>query len=481
MAKPKPKRQPAQRLTAVAVATMKPGKRRREIPDADSGGLKLIVQPSGTKSWAVKFRRPNGKLVKLTLGPVDQSGREAASEPQIGDPLTLKAARVLALTLVRQRARNVDVFAEHHSTRRRQRSALMEASAYTYPHAVRAFIDDHRVDRTGQKPRRWREVAKLLGLAYPLAGGEPTHIKHGLCDRWREKPIASINGDDIYSVIEEARRSGVPGLVRRNTGTSDPRGRRMADALGTMFKWLQKHRRIATDPCFGIHRPPPPAARDRVLNAKTDVRAADELRWFWTACEAVGPPFGALCKLLLLTGCRLNEIARMTRDELSDDLATLRLPGTRTKNGLPHNVPLPLLAREIIANMPQLAGCNYMFSTNGKTPVSGFSKYKARFDAVMLAAAKAEQGRTTTLTPWRLHDLRRSCSTGMASIGIPPHIIEAALNHVSGAKSGVAGTYNREQYEPEKRAALERWADHVAGIVNGYARAGNFVPLREPA
>ena len=111
-----------------------------------------------------------------------------------------------------QRARNVDVFAEQHITRRRQRSALVEASARTYPHAVRAFIDDHRVDRTGQKPRRWREVAKLLGLAYPPDGGEPTHIKHGLCDRWREKSIASINGDDIYSVIEEARRSGVPGL-----------------------------------------------------------------------------------------------------------------------------------------------------------------------------------------------------------------------------------------------------------------------------
>ena len=145
-----------------------------------------------------------------------------------------------------------------------------------------------------------------------------------------------------------------------------------------------------------------------------------------------------MCKLLLLTGCRLNEIARMTRDELSDEIATLRLPGTRTKNGLPHNVPLPPLARDIIASMPQLAGCNYVFSTNGKTPVSGFSKYKARLDAVMLSAAKAELGRTATFSPWRLHDLRRSCSTGMASIGIAPHIIEAALNHVSGAKGGAA-------------------------------------------
>jgi len=68
--------------------------------------------------------------------------------------------------------------------------------------------------------------------------------------------------------------------------------------------------------------------------------------------------------------------------------------------------------------------------------------------------------------PWRLHDLRRTAATGMADIGIPPHIVEAALNHVSGAKAGVAGTYNRAAYANEKRAALERWALHIERLVS---------------
>jgi integrase len=148
-------------------------------------------------------------------------------------------------------------------------------------------------------------------------------------------------------------------------------------------------------------------------------------------------------------------------------MAMLRLAGARTKNDRPHDVPLARLARLIIAGIPRMAGCDYVFSTNGRTPISGFSKYKQRLDAAMLEQAKAEQGTTATIEPWRLHDLRRTFATGMAGIGIVPHVIEAALNHVSGAaKGGVAGIYNRETYEPEKREALDKWANHVAGIVN---------------
>src|SRR5271163_3083046 len=103
---------------------------------------------------------------------------------------------------------------------------------------------------------------------------------------------------------------------------------------------------------------PPPAKRDRVLNVKTDAKNADELRFFWQSTDVVGEPFGSLLQLLLITGCRLNELARLTRDELSDDLATIRLRGHRTKNGLPHDVPLPPLARDIIKGVPKLAGCS---------------------------------------------------------------------------------------------------------------------------
>ena len=105
----------------------------------------------------------------------------------------------------------------------------------------------------------------------------------------------------------------------------------------------------------------------------------------------MGYPFGDLCKLLLLTGSRREEVARMTWAELADDLSTLRLPGNRTKNHMPHNVPLSALAREILAGAPKISDV-YVFSTNGTTPISGFSKYKTRLDALMLAQAAKEKG-----------------------------------------------------------------------------------------
>jgi integrase len=125
-------------------------------------------------------------------------------------------------------------------------------------------------------------------------------------------------------------------------------------------------------------------------------------------------------------------------------------------------VPLAPLARDILKSVTADAGL--LFTTTGRSPVSGFSKIKSRLDNSM------------SIPPWRLHDLRRTAATGMAGIGVAPHIVEACLNHVSGAKAGVAGTYNRAAYEPEKRAALERWADHITGIVSG--RAAKVVALR---
>jgi integrase len=157
--------------------------------------------------------------------------------------------------------------------------------------------------------------------------------------------------------------------------------------------------------------------------------------------------------LLLLTGCRRDELAELIRDELSDDCAIIRLPGERTKK--PHDVLLPPFAIEVMRRRRERTpeGCRYLFSTNGRTPVSGFSKIKPRLDAAMLALARSERGEDFVISPWRIHDLRRTCSTGMGDIGIAPHIIEAVINHISGTKGGVAGVYNRACYETEKREA----------------------------
>jgi integrase len=153
----------------------------------------------------------------------------------------------------------------------------------------------------------------------------------------------------------------------------------------------------------------------------------------------------------------LNELAKLEEDEVSDDM--ISLPGARVKNGRPHDVPLAPLARDILAGVERIPNCKFVFSTTGKSPISGFSKLKTRIGKLM-----ADSG--VEVPPWRFHDLRRTAATRMGDIGVLPHVIEAALNHVSGAKASVAGIYNRALYASEKRDALERWADRVKEIVS---------------
>ena len=208
------------------------------------------------------------------------------------------------------------------------------------------------------------------------------------------------------------------------------------------------------------------------LPCATEFLKPEELRWFWAATEQIGEPFGALLKLLLLTGCRREEVAGLRWSELSEDGMTWNIPSMRTKNWREHIVPFPPIARDLIGSVKRV-GNKFVFTTNGKVPVSSFSRIKERLDGLMLKAAQ-EQARATGGDPdavhiprWRLHDLRRTCATGMAGIGIQPHVVEAVLNHVSGAKAGVAGVYNVHSYSAEKTAALERWTAHVEALVTG--------------
>jgi integrase len=266
-------------------------------------------------------------------------------------------------------------------------------------------------------------------------------------------------------------------VAARNRDISDARGRALLAALSSMFSWLKRQRRVESNPCAGVHRPEGPEARDRVLTA-------DEMRWLWRACESVDAPlapgaprpFGPLLKVLLLTGQRRNEVAGMTRDELSDDGATWNIPRSRTKNGRAHVVPLPPLVRNLIDSVKAKPDSNLVFTTTGRTPVSGWSRAKARLDAAMLDIARKERRHDAVVRPWRLHDLRRSFVTGLIELHVPPHVVELAVNHISGIRAGVAGTYNRSELLSERRDALERWAVHVQGLVTGMS--DKVVPMK---
>jgi integrase len=436
----------AKQLTAAAVERLRPSKRRCEIPDGGCAGLYLIIQPSGAKSWALRFRRPNGAPAKLTLGKVDLTNNESDSEPVIGAPLTLASARRLATELHHQRARGKDVVAARHRAKL-EREARGEK---TFGRTAIDFIEQHAKRRN----RRWEEQARLLGVR-AADDGVLELIPKGLADRWRDREIADISGDDIHLMVDECRERGVPGLERRAEGPSESQALRMYAALSKMFKWLVKRRRISASPVVGVARPHTPRSRDHVLSNA-------EIVAYWRAAEAERKEVAAVLKLLLLLGQRLGEVRGMRRrSELSDDGAVWTIPGERTKNRRTHVVPMPPLVRGILASVPNSG--DLVFTTDGSAAITIGSKIKSRLDHAM------------KISGWRLHDIRRSCATGMAEIGIAPHIVEAVLNHVSGHKAGVAGVYNRALYAAEKKAALERWAAHIEGLISG--KPAKVVPL----
>jgi integrase len=162
---------------------------------------------------------------------------------------------------------------------------------------------------------------------------------------------------------------------------------------------------------------------------------------------------------------------------------TLHLPGERTKNKRPHDVPLSKQAQEILKRVPKISNV-YVFvngrniTTSRKASMGNFSLLKSQLDLLMLDIATKDRNEAVTILRWQVHDLRRTVSTSMNSLKILPHVVEPLLNHIStGAKAGVAGTYNRYTYDDEKRDAVDRWGNYVENIVSG-RDLRNVVPLR---
>jgi integrase len=446
-------------LTAAAIKKLKAGAERQEIRDLGAQSLYLVIQPkSGHKSFATRFRDQRGKPVKLTLGPVDLGGAEPTDQPSLAvhldTPLTLSMARTLVAEVHRQRALGRDVVADCAAIKRRRRT-VEETITDGYASVARRFIDEYAMVRT----RKWRVTARHLGLAYPKHGGAPEIISNSLAERWTDRPISEIDSDLIWVTIDEVRRLGVPGLERRSRGPTEVQARMALAALSSMFTWAAHQRMIKRNPCLGVYRPKPPTPRDRVLDNIEIIK-------FWAAAETERVEVAVALKLLLLTGGRLNEVAGMRFSELSADLTVWTLPGTRTKNKRAHIVPLPPLARRLLATVPRIEGCDYVVTAGGRTPVpvNSWGAIKQRLDLKMQTAS------------WRLHDLRRSFVTHVAELGIRGDTIELLINHRGGSRGGIAGVYNRSELLPERKAALERWADHLEGLVTN--RSATVTPLR---
>lgn len=376
----------------------------------------VMVRTLRNGTW--KMRRTTlGSTNELDLAQARESAREAIERAQQGKaPVEVK---------------------------RERREAQESASRNTFSHVRSEFLRLYRT-RQKRKPSE-RTLAELRRV-----------LESDLFAGWDERPLAEITKRDVMDVTDH--------LVEQGKETA---ANRYLTYLKMLFGWALDRGIIEVDPTDRVKKPGSEQSRARVL-------APAELHAIWHATAPTqankGDLFTAIVKVLMLTGQRRNEVAGMRWSEIDLDARLWTLPGERTKNHRAHLVPLSESVVQILRDRQAEQAAMGMdtplvFTSSGKAPFSGWSRSKARLD-----------GRAKTAS-WTLHDLRRTLVTRMAEdLRIPPHVVEAIVNHVSGTRAGVAGVYNRALYLDERRSALDAWAGYVLCLV-GEAEADNVVEL----
>jgi len=422
---------PTLRLTDAAIKRFKkPETGRVEYWDSHTRGFGLRLSATGVQSWVVITR-------SLQAGAWKQQRVTLGSYPA----LSLAQARKKATDAIAAAKKGDDPAAAVKA----ERTALVDNSRNTFGTVRTEFLEKYRGRQNRRPaPSTLREMTRVLSA--------------DAFDGWTDTPMANLAKRDVLDILDAIVERGAETMANRTLAY-----------LKLLFGWAANRGIIETDPTAGIKKPGHETSRDRVLSL-------DELRIIWQATESDHTQFNSIVRLLLLTGARLREVAELAWREIDAEARTWTLPAARAKNHREHMVPLsePALSilearretQRTLGTAPKLA-----FTTTGTTPFSGFSRAKALLDK-RIAKAKPD------MEPWRLHDLRRSVATHMAEeLRIAPHVIEAALNHVSGTKSGVAGIYNRALHLDERRVALDTWADYLLRLV-GDIESSSVVQLR---
>ena len=429
---------PTEKITKRSVDVLSAGQANLFLWDTELRGFGVKVTPGGAKSYVFAYR----------LG-----GREATKQRYTigrhGSPWTPASARLKAEKLAAMVGDGNDPMLTEKE--RRKDAVNLEFSAY-----AERFIDAYStLPRESGRLRspRWTGYAALI-------------LRSRAIPAFKGKTVKQIKKANIASFLDE--------LVKW------PALRRNASAvLRQLFAWAVERGDIPLSPLIGSKLPRSVPSRDRVLPDA-------ELTLVWKAAEEMDYPFGPLFRLLIATGQRRQEVSAMDWRELDQDSATWTLPASRAKNGKANIVPLNPLAMAALDNVATGQGegsarawpvRGFVFTTTGNTPVSGHSGAKERLDTKM-AAMHAQTAGGEALEAWRVHDIRRTVATGLQRLGIRFEVTEAVLNHVSGAKSGIAGVYQRHDWKEEKRAALDAWAKHVARLGHHDA-AANVVSIRE--
>ena len=407
------------RLTRTTFGMRPPASGRIEVRDADSP-LMFRLTSDGARSLSVRTRL-HGRQVRFTY-------------PKAAVIDNLSDARRWAHSVVDSCKEGTDPRAAERQAKAADRDTIDAVAAEWL-----------KRDQAGN--RSHNEVKRI--------------VERDVVGAWRGRRIQEITRRDAIELIDAIADRGAVAMARR-----------VQTHLHRLFRWAVSRGIVDASPVVDLPKPGRVVKRDRWLSD-------DELAWVWAAAEAVGWPFGQVVQLLILTGARRSEIGRLEWREVDLDAEALRIDGTRTKNGEPHDIPLSPAALEIVKALTRIAGADgnkarHVFTTTGDAPVSGWSRAKLALDRKdmklrreLAEAAGDDPDDVEPLADWRLHDLRRTVATGLQRLGMRLEVTEAVLGHTSGSRGGIVGVYQRHDYADERRAALIAWAEHVAKITGG--------------
>ena len=408
---------PKLKLTDLAVKRIKAeDKKQVDYWDTMLPSFGLRVSQAGRKTWVIMTRTwVNGKrkLSRVKIGTYPDT--------------SLAQARKLAREAIQiaDSGKRPDIVWQHQET------AKADDSINTYAHVRDDFLQKYRIRRTNARPRprTLDEMNRVL---------KSERMKH-----LEPVPLSDITRQDVRNILDQIMGEGYNALANR-THTY----------LNSLFNWAAERDLIDEIPTTGIKAPGEKKSRERVLSA-------DEIVAIWKALtpseKNETSMFEQIVKILILTGQRRSEVGGMRWREIDFDKMMWTVPAIRTKNKRTHLVPLSPAVMEILSERKESSNSPLVFTTNGKTSFSGWSRSKQRTEK-----------RADLNEHWILHDLRRTLVTHMnEELGIQPHVVEAVVNHASGIQSGVAGVYNRAQYLDERKAALNAWADYIEQIIKG--------------
>jgi integrase len=416
----------ARALNVRTIDAIKPHKtKRQELPDGTVTGLYLVVQSSGAKSWAVRYRYA-GKPAKLTLGPW----------PRLG----LAEARAAARETLGIVSEGNDPTADQVTLKRLKRGPVVEGNR-TFEAVKKRFIESQRA-----KGRRTVAVIEAI-------------LDRDATPHWKNRQITSITAADVVERIEVIVARGAPVAAARFRAW-----------VSKLFGYAVKAQLCPDNPVRLTESPVDAKSRER--KRRLDDK---ELVLVWKTAEQIGYPYGSAVQMLILTGQRRSEVCSAPRSEFDLSARQWIIAPSRVKNGREHLVPLSTAACDLAARLPIVGDGGFVFTTNGTQPITGFSEWKAKLDSMV-----TELNGGKALPHWVLHDLRRTFASGLARLRIPSEVIERAINHTSGNFAGVSGIYNRFEYGDERREAMETWARYVMAVVDGKPPQ-NVVPLRPVA